>query len=342
MAMVSVVALMVAMNASAGDTLKIFTWSEYIDPEVVLEFEERYDAKLKFTYFESDQARDEELALSAGRGFDLIMINDPQIDRYARRGWIAPIDEDIVRNMRHIEDRWRKNFEDDTSYALPYFWGTMGIAYRSDLYPDGFTTWKELLEPAESLKQKILMVNDSRELMGFALKSQGYSANSRNRKEIEEVTQILRLQKPYVLTYGYPMLDETSVMLDGTIWAAAMYSGDVLMLQEIDDRIVYSLPEEGGLIWADYLTVAQSSLNKKLAFEFLNFINEPSIAARQAEYVYYATPNAAAMELVSQEYLDNPVIFPSATDLEKSEYLEPTPPRIRKKINVVGTELFYQ
>lgn len=336
------VLLPVSMTVSATETLKIYTWPDYIDPDVVAEFEELFDTRLEFTYFASDQARDEELSQNAGRGYDLIMINSVQINSYIRRGWLAPIDWDSVTNAKYLEERWKNGFEGSATYAIPYFWGTMGIAFRSDLYPNGFTSWMDLLEPQESLTQKILMINDSRELMAFALKSQGFSANSQDSKEIAQVSGILRNQKPYVLKYGYPMLDETSPMIDGTIWAAAMYSGDVLMLQDLDDRIAYSLPKEGGLIWVDYLTVGQSSRNKELAFSFLNFINEPMNAARQAEFVNYATPNTAAMNFVSQEYRDNPVIFPSELDLEKSEFILPLPPRTRKKINIVGTELFYQ
>ena len=331
-----------SMTVSATETLKIYTWPEYINPDVVAEFEEMFDARLDFTYFESDQARDEELALNAGHGFDLITINSVQVDTYIRRGWLEPINWNTVTNVKYLEDRWKNGFEGNADYAIPYFWGTLGIAYRSDLYPDGFKTWMDLLEPQESLHQKILMINDSRELMAIALKSQGFSANSQNSEHIAQVRGILTSQKPYVLKYGYPTLNETSPMIDGTIWAAPMYSGDVLMLQGFDDRIAYSLPQEGGLIWVDYFTVAQSSQNKELAFMFLNFINEPKIAARQAEYVNYATPNTAAMDYVSQEYRDNPVIFPSKHDLEKSEFILPLLPRTRKKINVVGTELFYQ
>lgn len=334
--------LTASMSVSATESLKIYTWSEYIDPDVVAEFEKTFDTRLEFTYFESDQGRDEELALNAGRGFDLLMINSLQINTYIRRGWLAPINWKSVPNGQYIEERWKNGFEGSAKYAVPYFWGTMGIAYRSDLYPDGFKTWISLLEPQESLREKLLMINDSRELMAFALKSQGFSANSQDRQRIAQAAEILRQQKPYVLKYGYPMLNETSPLIDGTIWAAAMYSGDALMLQDLDDRIAYSLPKEGGLIWVDYFTVAQSSQNKELAFTFLDFINEPKIAARQAEYVYYATPNIAAMEFVSQEYQNNSVIFPSENDLENSEFLLPLPPRTRKKINVVGTELFYQ
>ena len=336
------VLLTASMTVSATESLKIYTWTEYIDPDVVVEFEEMFDARLEFAYFESDQARDEQLALNAGHGFDLIMISNLQMDNYIRRGWLEPVNWQIVTNGKYIEDRWKNTNEGSGHYGLAYFWGTLGIAYRSDLYPEGLHNWMDLLDPQESLHQKVLMKNDIRELMAFALKSQGYSANSQNSEHIVQAAEILRKQKPTVLTYGYPTLNETSVMLDGTISAAAMYSGDVLMLQDLDDRIAYSLPKEGGLIWADYFTVAKSSQNKELAFKFLNFINEPKIAARQAEYVNYATPNKAAMDFVSQEYRDNPVIFPSKHDLEKSEFIRPLPPRTQKKINVVGTALFYQ
>ena len=81
-----------SLSASATQTLNICTWFEYIDPEVVIEFEHEFDAKVVFHYFELDQLRDEQLAAVAGRRYDLLMVNGTQVARYDKRGWLEPID----------------------------------------------------------------------------------------------------------------------------------------------------------------------------------------------------------------------------------------------------------
>lgn len=331
-----------SMPSQAQQSLKIYTWSEYIDPEIVTEFEQEFDTKLAFSYFESDQARDEELAAVAGRGYDLLLINSTQVERYSKRGWLHPLDWAEIPNSQHLDPKWTKAFAKVDAYAVPYFWGTMGIAYRKDLIPEGFDSWMDLLIPEQRLRDKIVMISDSRELVGIALKAAGHSANSSDSKKLNDARTLLSMQRPYVHQYAYPNILEDSVLLSGDIWVATMYSGDVMVLQDQNEDIAFSLPKEGGLIWADYLAVAQTSNNKKLAHEFLNFINRPSIAARLAEWVFYASPNLAAAKLMSADYTDNPILNPSAEILTNSEFIQPMPPRARKKVNSIGAELFQE
>lgn len=329
-----------AGTAHAQQSLKIYTWSEYIDPEVVEEFEKEFDAELIFNYFESDQARDEELAVVAGRGYDLLMINSTQVERYGKRGWLEPIDWKAIPNSQHLDPKWTNAFAKVSTYAVPYFWGTMGIAYRKDLIPDGFNSWIELFNPAEVLRDKIVMISDSRELTGLALKASGHSANSSKSKDLSDARDLLMKQKPFVQQYAYPNISADSSMLSGDVWVASMYNGDAMVLQDQDENIAFTLPKEGGLIWVDYFAVANASENKKLAHDFLDFINRPVIAARLAEWVFYASPNLAAAELMSAEYTENMVINPNGDVLKNSEFVQPMPPRARKKVNTIGAELF--
>lgn len=326
--------------AQAQKTLKIYTWADYLDPEIITEFEQKFNVEVVFNYFESDQLRDEELAAVAGRGYDLIMINSIQVERYSKRGWLDPIDWNAVPNAKHIDPRWSNAFAEVDTYGVPYFWGTMGIAYRKDLIPNGFDSWLDLFNPQEVLRDKIVMINDARELTAMALKASGHSANSSNGSHLKEARQLLLKQKPYVQQYSYPKLSEGSALLTSDVWVSTMYSGDAIALQGYDENIAFSLPKEGGLIWVDYLTVASSSNEKRLAHEFLNFLNEPKIASRSAEWVYYASPNLAAAQLMSEAYMSNTIINPSAAALGKSEFIQSLPPRSRKKVNSIGAELF--
>lgn len=113
--------------------LVFLTWSEYMDPELVAEFEQEFDARVRFMYFESDATRNDMLIENEGAGYDLILVNDYSLPTYARRDWIAELDPERIPNLRHIDARWQQYVPESVRYGVPYFWGTVGIAYREDL-----------------------------------------------------------------------------------------------------------------------------------------------------------------------------------------------------------------
>ena len=337
-------AMFIAVFSTVADPappqeLNFLTWADYLDPELVAEFEQEYGARIKFTYYESDDARDEILSYNDGRGYDLGIVNGLILQSYVKRNWLAPNDQDRLPNIALIEPRWRDAFPSSERYAVPYFWGTLGIAYRKDLVPEGFTSWKDFFDPAENLRGKITMLKSSRDILGMALKSLGYSANTSDRTAIREAGKLLEAQRPFVHSYGYISLSEESALVTGDVWASLAYSGDALMVQEHHDDIAYVVPEEGGNIWVDYLTVFQTSPRKDLASKFIDFLNRPEIAARNAEYVYYATPNIAARQFVSEEYANDPVIHPVPSVISRSEVYRELAPRAQKTVNSVYADL---
>ncbi len=314
--------------------LVLLNWSEYLDLDLVEKFETQFNAKLREVYFESDDLRDDMMLETGGKGYDLALVNGISVDVYRKRGWLSPVSEAQIPNLEHIDSRWLEAFPGLEGYAVPYFWGTMGIAYRKDLVQAPLTSWMDIMQPAGYLHGKISMVENSRDALGMALKALGYSANSNDTKQIKAAEQLLAAQKPHVKTYTYLSLTKKSALVSGDIIAAMLYSGDALMVQEHHEEIEYVVPSEGGNIWVDYLVVLENSLNKELARAFLNFLNEPENAAQLAEFVYYATPNKAAEKLLPAEFLEDPIIYPSQAVLSRSEFYKPLPPRASKQRNI--------
>lgn len=319
--------------ATEPQELVFLTWSDYIDPELVKKFEEKYNAKINFVYFESDEFRDDMLVDTEAAGYDIICSNGRSIKPYARRGWIMPITEQDVPNKKLIDSRWRDAFPYANDYAVPYFWGTVGIAYRKDLVTTPITSWRQLLEPTSELSGKILLVKDSRDLMTMALKNLGYSINTTDLEHLDQAESLLTLQKPHVKNYSYLAVTEESALVNGEALAALTYSGDALLVAEHEENITYVVPDEGSSIWVDYLLVSKATTNKKLAMDFINFLNEPENAAQLAQFVYYATPNLAAEKLLPKDFLQDPVIYPDKILLEKSEFYKELPPRVQKHYN---------
>lgn len=316
-----------AFGQSASHELVFLNWSGYLDPGLVAKFEQRHNIKLREVYFESDDLRDEILVETDGMGYDLAIVNGAMLETYRKRGWLATATVKQIPNLKYVDDYWINAFEGARNHAIPYFWGTLGIGYRADLVDSRPKSWMDLFRPAEQLRGKIVMLNSQRDALGMALKALGYSANSTDSHQIREAAELLIAQKPYVYTYAYLVLDENSALVKGDVAMAMIFNGDALMLQEHHDQIQYAVPGEGGNIWTDYLVVLQGSKNKKIAYAFIDFLNQPQHAAQLAEFVYYATPNKAAEKLLPSEFLKNPVIYPSEEVLSRSEVYRPLPPR---------------
>ncbi|WP_439860590.1 polyamine ABC transporter substrate-binding protein [Pseudomonas sp. MBLB4136] len=328
-----------SLGSASERQLLILNWSDYLDPELVEAFERQHGAKVVQSYYSSDEVRTQILLENDAEGYDLILTSGVDLAPYAKRGWIAPLDHARLPGFSHLEPRWLQAFPAAQSHGAPYFWGTLGIVYRSDLLSTPLTSWQQLFRPAPELQGKISMLEDSRDLIGMSLKALGHSANSSDAAQLKAAQALLLEQKPHVRSYAYISLDETSPILSGEIVAAMMYSGDALMLQAHNEHLRYVLPSEGGNLWADYFALGHKARNPDLAYAFLNFINEPQHAAQLAQYVHYATPNRAAQRLLPEAMLSDPIIYPDATGLASSEFYQPLPPRALRLRNQIGARV---
>jgi len=215
----------------------------------------------------------------------------------------------------------------------------LGIAYRKDLVKGPVTSWMDMFRPAEALRGRIIMIYDARDTIGMALRSLGHSVNSSDPEQLAEAERLLEHQKPYVRSYSYTALTEDSGIVTGEFWMTMIYNGDAFTLKEHNENIEYVVPVEGTNLWTDYLVIFEKSKNKKLAHEFLNYINEPKIAAKIAQHSYYATPNLAARKFLPKDFIEDPAIYPPPEVIARSETYTILPPATTKARNATFARL---
>lgn len=318
--------------AHAQEELVLLNWSEYMDPGVLRDFEKKYNAKVKEIFYESNGARDELLLQTEGKGYDVVVLNPLAIPVYRARGWVIPLGEEKVPNIKHIDPFWFNIRPAAKDHTVPFMTGTTGLIYRKDLVKTPIKKWEQYFKPEEALREKIFMLNSYRNVIGFALKSLGYSYNSVSKKEFAEAKKLLSAQQPYIQSYGYlTSFDQNSGIVKGSTSVAMMYNGDALKLLKHHPELVYVIPEEGALVWLDSIAVMKHSNNQKLATQFVNFIHEPKNAARQSVYAQFATPNKSAQAFMPDSHLKNPAIYPDEEALKRSEVAEKLGSRVLKR-----------
>ncbi|WP_028865835.1 polyamine ABC transporter substrate-binding protein [Psychromonas aquimarina] len=329
-----------AAPSQQTEEITFLTWGDYINPELVTQFEAEYNAKVNFVYFESDNGRDEILINTNAFGYDILLVDSTNLISYKKLGWINDFDPQAAPNINYAQLPELSNLDKEAQFCTPYAWGTTGIAYRKDLVPEPITSWKQVFSPAPELQGKILMSSMSTEVVGMALKSLGYSMASSNSQELEQARQLLLAQAPSVAGYSPIASDtKTAKLVTGQASVTLTYSGDALMLHALEPQVEYLVPKEGGAVWADFICLSAQAGNVKLAHHFIDFINRPKQAADNALYLFNATPNSEAEKLLPSEFLNNSIIYPDEALIAQSETYQLLSPRTIKKHNSIMREL---
>ncbi|MDY7075287.1 MAG: spermidine/putrescine ABC transporter substrate-binding protein [Chloroflexota bacterium] len=324
---VSVLAMLVVACGGGGEEdlaeeLHLYNWSEYIEPQVLEDFEAEFGVHV----VEDTFANNEELLakLQAGAtGYDVIVPSDYMVEIMIEEGLLAELNHENLTNIGNIDPKFADPpYDPGMVHCVPYLWGTTGIGYNSDELDEPPESWAYLFNPdlASQYAGQFTMLNDVREAMGAALKYLGYSLNSTNEAELEEARDLLIQQKQWVYAYDAEQYEDL-MSADETVMAHS-WSGDIFMAAEEDERLWYAIPIEGGVIWADNLCIPESAPSKHTAEVFINYLMRPEVAAANSNFAWYANPNAKATEFIDEEILEEPAIYPPPEVMEMLEWIE--------------------
>ena len=296
-------------------TLYVYNWGDYIDESLIAEFEA--ETKMKVVY--DTYATNEDMYVkmkSGGSTYDVIFPSDYMLTRMLEEDMLAKLDLLKIPNAQHIEERFRGlDYDPDNAYSVPYTWGTVGILYNTTMVDEVVDSWDILWDPKYA--KEILMLDSQRDSIAVALLKLGYSINTLDPHELEEAGELLKEQKPLVLAY---VVDEgQDKMIAGEAALAVVWSGEATNARMENPDLAFAIPKEGTNVWFDVMAVPTDAKNKDGAMRFINFMNDPEIALRNAEYTGYATPNKAARDMLPREVAEDRSIYPEEEDLVDAE-----------------------
>jgi len=283
---------------SSGNTLTVYNWGDYIDPDLITKFEEETGIKIIYETFDSNEAMMTKIE-QGGTNYDIAVPSEYTIDKMLDEDLLLPVDHSKIPNLKYIDSRYMDlSFDPGNNYSIPYFWGTVGIIYNPKML-DGkkITTWDDLWD--KDLKNQIILIDGAREIMGMSLNSLNYSLNDKDHVHLKEAKEKLDKLTPNVKAIvgdEIRMLMATEEAAIGVAW-----SGTAQEIMWENEDVEYVVPEEGSNLWFDNIVIPKTAKNVEGAHKFINFMLDPKNAAQNTEYVGYSTPNKEAMKYLPEE-----------------------------------------
>ena len=320
---------------SGGNTLSVYNWGDYIDPDLITKFEQETGIKIIYQTFDSNEAMLTKIA-HGGTTFDIAIPSDYAINKMKEQGLLIPLDHWKIPNLKYIDPRFLDlPFDENNEYSAPYFWGTLGIIYNPEILEDmEFASWNDLWD--KRLRNEILLMDSAREVIGMGLNSLCYSLNDTDIDHLLEAKRKLDTLTPNIKAI---VGDEVKMLLANEEAAiGVVWSGDASEIIWENDKLDYVIPDEGTNVWFDNIVIPASAKNVEGAHLFINFMLDPENAAQNTEYVGYSTPNWKALEYLSEEITEDERFYPGPEITDRFELYE----NLGKKMTAYYNELFLE
>ncbi len=300
------------LNHRRGGTanlLTIYNWGDYIDPALISKFERQTGYRVDYETFDSNESMLTKIR-QGGTNYDLVVPSEYTVQRMKKEHLLAPLDHRRLTNFHYIAPEFRNQpFDRGNRYSVPYFWGTLGIIYNDQkVRAQDVQHWSQLWNPR--LRNNLMLIDSARDVFAMALISQGQSVNTTSYAKLKKAQNHLKTLTPNVKAI---VADEMKMYMEQDEAAVGVtYSGDAREMMSVNHHLHYVVPSEGSNIWFDNMVIPRAAKNKAAAYAFINFMLEPANAAQNAEYVGYATPNAAARRRLPKQVTADRAFYPPA------------------------------
>ena len=290
----------------AAEAVNIFAWSEYIPQSVIDGFTKETGIKVNYETYASGEEMLSKL-LVGGASYDIVQPPDYIAESMIKHRLLRPLETAKLKNLKHLAPDFLKLPHDpDQKFTVPYMTGTVGIVVNTERVKDPIRGYRDVFQP--KFKNRIVVVNDNREIVSWALVTLGLDQN-----EIAPAT--LAKARPLVaewlkLIKVFDSDSPKTPLLNGDVDLGVVWSGEAARLIQENRKFTYVLPQEGWHPFVDVLAIATTSKNPALAHRFIDYVLRPEVSKMISDEFPYTNPNAAARKLLTPEQLANPASYP--------------------------------
>ncbi len=297
--------------------LNVFNWSEYLPQSVIDKFEDRYNIKINYNTFSSNE---EMLAkiIAGGSNYDIAVASDFMVEIMIKQGLLDEINKDKLSNLQNIgKDFMNLPFDPENKYSIPYMWLAGIIAYDASKVSEPVTGYSDLWR--SEFKESLAVLDDPRVIIGMIMKKNGYLLNETSDEALKKAKEDFVLLQKNIKAYDSD--SPKTLLINGEAKAIFAWGAEGSLAKRNNENVKLVIPKEGLFLQQDNFVIPKGAKNIEEAELFMNFIMEPEISAEISYSFPYGNPNIEAYNLIDPSIMNDPAIYPPTEDLKKGEYL---------------------
>ena len=305
--------------------VNVYNWTDYIAPGVLEDFTKETGIKVRYDTFDSNDTLETKL-LAGKSGYDVVVPTAFFLERQIKAGVFQKLDKAKLPNLVHVWPEVAKrlaSYDPDNQYAVNYMWGTTGIGFnvkkaRDVLGSDGkIDSWDIVFKPENLAKFKdcgVHLLDSADDILTAALKYLGLDPNTSKEADLQKAADLVSKIRPLVRKFHSS--EYVTALASGEICFVVGFSGDIKQSQKraleakngVD--ISYVIPKEGAQLWFDNLAIPRDARNVAEAYEFINYLQKPEVAAKNSNFISYANGNLASQKFIDKAILEDKTIYP--------------------------------
>jgi len=354
-AAILIAAVLLPGAASAEErTVNFYNWSNYIAPDVLESFTRETGIKVVYDTFDANETLETRL-LAGKSGYDVVVPTAYFLQRQIKANVFQKFDKTKLPNLANawpFVTQQLATYDPGNVYAANYMWGTTGIGYnvkklREILGPDGrIDSWDIVFKPENLARFKdcgVHMLDSADDIFPAALGYLGLDPNSTRQADLEKAADLVGKIRPYVRKFHSS--EYLSALATGEICLVVGWSGDIMQARsraaeaKNGIEIGYAIPKEGAQMFFDNLAIPADAQHVAEAYELINYLYRPEVAAKNSDFLSYANGNLASQRLVDPKILNDKNIYPDEATLQKLFVITARDPATQRIINRLWTKV---
>lgn len=302
---------------SADKVVNVYVWGGEIPKSIIHQFEQESGIKVNFSTYDSNETMYGKLKASRKSIYDVILPSAYFVERMKKQGMLTELDQRLLPHIQNLDGQFHDSaYDPGNRYSVPFTWGATGIFYNRQWVKSPPLKWKQFWQPR--WKNKLMLLDDSREAFAIALLSLGFKPNDDNPDHIKAAYEHLLKLVPNIKLFASDSIQ--AIIIDEDAVSGSVWNGDAFKAKQENPSIDFIFPEEGFIIWVDCFAIPKNPPHPQEAYQFIDFMLKAEVAKEIALKEGHALANRAARELLPLRLKNDPLIYPPPDILKRGYF----------------------
>lgn len=333
-------------NAHAEEVLRVYNWTNYIEPDVLAAFQSESGIRVEYTTFSS--AAELDAAMVGATPYDLVVPSHFQLARLIGEKRLQPLDFSLLPHYGSLDPAllaMLAGFDSANRYVVPYLWGSVGLVSNPSLAEPAFggalpNSWSLLFDEQQRSRLTncgLGMLDAPEETLSLWLNYRGRNLSKAGTRQIDQAgKQLLGMQGQF------RNLDNDGYVADlasGKLCVAMAWVGHALTAAEKNPALRFRIPDEGALVFIDSLAIPTNAARPDLAYRFIDYLLKPENARRNALASRFYSPMAADSPEMAKLAQEQPMLVPNQAERKRLYFLERLSPEQKMHVDALWQQI---